>query len=131
MSLQPKRLATFFKTSMCLRHRKSYKSCLKGNRLLKFIINKLFITEAFFTSLILCFYCYFSILDCSNTTESGVLVSVEETFQYNSSGTFICEEGFLLYNKTAKRKPDANKTFCEATAMWKNEQNFLCVAGIY
>ena len=72
----------------------------------------------------------FLTLDCSNKTEFGVFVSVEETFQYNSPGYFMCEKNFLLYDITKKRKADANETICEATATWKDEQNFLCVAGI-
>ena len=72
----------------------------------------------------------FLTLDCSNTTELGVLVSVEKIFQYDSSGYFICEKNFLLYDITAKRKAEANETFCEATATWKGEQNYLCMAGI-
>ena len=79
----------------------------------------------------ICFYCYFSTLDCSNTTESGVLVSAEKTPQYNSPGHFVCKQNFLLYNLTTKRKAEKNETLCEATATWKNEQNYLCVAGIY
>ena len=68
-------------------------------------------------------------IDCSLPSERFPLQVLSASSEYNSTGEFYCANGGSLFDSKGNRL-NSNKTVCDATAQWNNQNEFNCFTGI-